>query len=65
MVGAGGVPPADYPPLRDGATGDCEDPDPGVIGEWGNVWSITMIIQGCEPTATEETSWGTIKSLYR
>lgn len=64
-VGFGGVPPADYPPLKDGATGTCEDPDPSVVGEWGIVWSITMIIQGCEPTATEETSWGTIKSLYR
>ena len=64
-VGFGGVPPADYPILKDGAGGTCVPAAGGVIGEWGNVWSITMIIQGCEPTATEETSWGTIKSLYR
>jgi hypothetical protein len=65
LVGMGGVPPADYPTLQDGTSGTCVAAAGGYIGEWGNVWAITLIIQGCEPTATEESSWGTIKSLYR
>jgi hypothetical protein len=65
LVGMDGVPPADYPVLKDGTSGSCLDAAGGYIGEWGNVWAITMIIQGCEPTASEESSWGAIKSLYR
>jgi hypothetical protein len=65
LVEAGGVPPADYPVLKDGTGGSCVDAVGGMIGEWGRVWAITMIVQGCEPAATEESSWGTIKSLYR
>jgi hypothetical protein len=65
LVGMGGLPPSDYPNLKDGTSDTCVDADPSIIGEWGNVWAITMIIQGCEPTATEETSWGAIKSIYR
>jgi hypothetical protein len=59
-----GVPPADYPVLQDGTGGSCADPDPAVIGEWGDVWAITMIISDCA-TSGEEVTWGAIKSLYR
>ncbi|MCK4548043.1 MAG: hypothetical protein KAW17_11455 [Candidatus Eisenbacteria sp.] len=62
-VGIGGIPPADYPVLLDGPSG-CVDAPPEIIGEWGNVWSITLIISDCA-TSNEDVSWSTIKSLYR
>ena len=61
-MGMGGVPPADYPALRDASAG-CTDAV-GYIGEWGVVHSITMVITGCE-VGVREGTWGAIKSLYR
>lgn len=62
--GVNGVPPAGYPPLKDGASGLCEDAPSGMVGDWGTVTSITMIITGCD-VGNEASSWGGIKSLYR
>jgi len=61
-MGQGGVPPSDYPTLRD-HTGGCVDVV-GYVGDWGVVHSITMVITGC-PTGTQIGTWGAIKSLYR
>jgi hypothetical protein len=63
LAGMNGIPPSDYPGLKDGGGGGCVDAT-GCIGEWGNVHSITLIISNCG-LATEETTWGGIKSLYR
>jgi hypothetical protein len=62
--GIDGVPPAGYPVLKDGSVNECDDAAPDVVGEWGSVTSIFMYITGCA-TATEESSWGAIKSIYR
>jgi len=61
--GIGGIPPADYPELRT-QEGGCVPVPPGVIGEWGTVWSLTMVISNCS-TAAEGMSWTAVKSLYR
>jgi hypothetical protein len=51
--------PPDYPAFLDPP--QC---DPiGTLGSWGEVDEITLIITGCT-IATEETTWGKIKSLY-
>ncbi len=67
LLGMGGLPPAGYPVLQmqqhEGSAW-CADTLPGVVGEWGDVWSITMIISDCS-TSTESVSWGAIKTLYR
>jgi hypothetical protein len=63
-VGMDGIPPADYPVLQMGVDGVCQDVLPGVHGDWCDVWSITMIISDCA-TATEQVSWGAVKSMYR
>jgi len=34
-------------------------------GEWGDVDSITFTVTGCQPVATQPTTWGAVKSLYR
>jgi hypothetical protein len=61
-MGMGGVPPSDYPVLKDYSTG-CADAV-GYVGEWGVVHSITVVITGCE-VGVHEGTWGSIKSLYR
>jgi len=73
LVGMDGVPPADYPVLKHGGpsgptfgpgtTDVCEDAV-DVHGEWGDVHSITLVINNCG-LATQPTSWGAVKSLYR
>jgi hypothetical protein len=63
LVGMNGTPPSDYPGLKYGASGTCEDAT-GVLGEWGNVHSITLVINNCG-LATEPSTWGGVKSLYR
>jgi hypothetical protein len=63
-IGIGGAPPGGYPELQMGVEGGCQDVLPGVLGDWGDVWSITMIISDCA-TANEQVSWGTVKSMYR
>jgi len=63
MMGMGGIPPADYPVLKNGTSGTCDDAT-GVIGEGGNVFCITLVIANCG-LATEQTTWGGVKSLYR
>jgi hypothetical protein len=67
LVGMDGIPPADYPSLRMQEYDEgqwCADPLPDVVGEWGNVWSITMVISDCG-TPSEGKTWGTMKNLYR
>jgi len=34
-------------------------------GEWGDVDSITYTIFGCTPLATQPTTWGAVKSMYK
>jgi len=54
--------PADYPPLLDSAA--CPSEAAGLAdGAWGSVTQITMVIAGCA-VPTEETTWGSIKTLY-
>ncbi|MGD8628855.1 MAG: hypothetical protein PVH52_07210 [bacterium] len=62
--GVNGVPPAGYPAMKEGSAGLCYDAQPGMIGDWGTVSSITMIINGCD-VGNETSSWGAIKSIYR
>jgi hypothetical protein len=73
LVGMNGIPPADYPVLKSGGpsgptlkTGKCDvcDDAVDVLGEWGDVSSITLVINNCG-LSTEQTTWGGVKSLYR
>ncbi len=34
-------------------------------GEWGDVDSITLTVDGCQTVATEQKTWGGVKSMYR
>jgi len=43
----------------------CFDQGPAGPGEWGDVDSITFTIDGCHPVKTEQSSWGSIKAMYR
>ncbi|HEX5133737.1 MAG TPA: hypothetical protein VFX92_14780 [Candidatus Krumholzibacteria bacterium] len=53
-----GALPANYPDYRDGA---CT---PGGSGHYGEIRDLTISVQGCA-VATEEKTWGGVKSLYR
>ncbi|MGD9142087.1 MAG: hypothetical protein PVJ42_11155 [bacterium] len=55
-----GAQPSDYPAFLES---DCDE-DTGLTGEWGTVADITMTIYQCA-SAAEQSTWGTIKSLYR
>lgn len=59
----GGPLPADYPTFWDWH--GCVDLGSAGSGEWGSVHSITFTIQSCETVATQQKSWGAVKSLYR
>jgi hypothetical protein len=37
----------------------------GRPGEWGDVDSITYTIFGCTPLATQPSTWGGVKAMYR
>jgi hypothetical protein len=54
--------PAGYPNFWYWAP--CADIGTAGPGEWGDVDSITFTIQGCT-IATEQKSWGAVKSLYK
>lgn len=43
----------------------CFDQGPAGPGEWGDVDSITLTVDGCETVATEQKTWGGVKSMYR
>jgi hypothetical protein len=58
----GGPLPANYPNFWDWFS--CSDVGTAGPGEWGDVDAITFTIQGCT-VATEEKTWGAVKSLYR
>ncbi len=53
---------AGYPNFWDWTS--CSDIGPAGPGEWGTVDSITFTIQGCT-VATQQKSWGAVKSIYR
>jgi hypothetical protein len=55
-----GSQPADYPSFLES---DCSE-NISLQGEWGTVADITMTIFECA-SSTEESTWGSIKSLYR
>jgi hypothetical protein len=54
--------PLGFPVPLDGTT--CAPAAPGAA-EWGDVDSITLVIDGCETVGVEATSWGAVKALYR
>lgn len=58
-----GALPASYPSFWNWV--GCFDQGPAGPGEWGKVDSITYTIFGCTPLATEQKSWGAVKSIYR
>jgi hypothetical protein len=53
---------ADFPVYLNGPAA-CA-PATGLIGEYGHVHCITLVILHCE-TGADNTSWGAVKSLYR
>jgi hypothetical protein len=55
--------PANYPDFLNWV--GCATMPTDVPGEWGDVDSITYTIFGCTPLATQQSSWGAVKSLYR
>jgi len=61
MTGGGAL-PANYPDFWDWFA--CTNIGNTGPGEYGDVESITFIIQGCEGVPTEKVSWGAIKKLY-
>jgi len=54
-----GTLPPDFPSFMNA---NCSEI--GTRGTWGDISGVTVIITGCA-TATEETSWSQLKSLYR
>lgn len=52
-----------YPQFLDGAA-DCQAAPLGMVGEWGTVHSITLVVLDCT-TSTEPGTWSTLKNLYR
>jgi len=54
------VKPAGYPAFHDA---NC-NPMAGGSGDWGDVRDLTLSITGCA-VATEPSTWGNVKSLYR
>jgi hypothetical protein len=57
--GNGDVLPLGYPEFKDNSCNAAAGP-----GEWGEVDDITYSILGCT-VRTEESSWGSVKALYR
>lgn len=55
--------PANFPDFLN--WNGCVTMPSDVPGEWGDVDSITFTVFGCTPLATESTTWGAVKSLYR
>ena len=51
-----------YPDFLDAGAGCAPAEDE--TGEWGEVHSITLVVLDCN-TATDRSSWGMIKTLYR
>lgn len=60
---ADGPLPANFPDFWDWI--GCVNIGTAGPGEWGDVDSITFTVKGCETVATEQKSWGAVKSLYR
>jgi hypothetical protein len=54
-----GALPADHPAYLDPNCGAWGGP-----GHWGDIRDLTITIQGCA-VATEEATWGRVKSLYK
>jgi len=55
--------PANYPDFWYWAP--CSDIGTAGPGEWGKVDSITLTINDCGSVATQPTTWGNVKSMYR
>ena len=43
----------------------CYDQGPAGPGEWGDVDGITFTITGCQTVATQQSTWGNVKAMYR
>ena len=43
----------------------CFDQGPAGPGEWGDVDSITLTVDGCQTVKTEQKTWGAVKDMYR
>jgi hypothetical protein len=59
----GGPLPANFPSFWNWI--GCFDQGPAGPGEWGDVDSITLTVDGCETVATEPKTWGGVKAMYR
>lgn len=55
--------PANFPDFWNWAP--CASIGTAGPGEWGDVDSITFSITDCQAVATEPTTWGKVKSMYR
>jgi hypothetical protein len=51
--------PADYPDFHDANCGVT-----GGSGHWGDIRDLTISVQGCA-VATQPSTWGGVKALYR
>jgi hypothetical protein len=62
-VKSGGPVPATYPDFWNWI--GCVSEGVNGPGEWGDVDGITFTILGCETVATQPSSWGKVKAMYR
>jgi len=52
--------PANFPGFMDASCALT-----GNTGEWGDVDSITFTVNGCETVSVQQSSWGSVKALYK